>query len=1029
MNFHIRQLCFDLCLSYVQDEPELVDRQFQQFVMNELASLDLEKVEEFCRTQEMELPADMVIPSLEVELPDVHLEEAGMSLLILIRQYIIPALKQALQQAILQKLFEVFSRRRNQSSQPDSSQANHLAVPEQNMKHKVDTKPNVLPDASRQNLFELLKSQLLYGRSANPDHPFGEVNYQQFSYLLDQSLQQNGLPLPMLRQWLGLPHVQRRIWSWIHQSESFYLLPTLLKRIFPHSVVNQWMLYLGNSAMGQSLKGKIWRAGLTFLLRTYFCTSTFERWGLFLRSFTLEAGADVTQQELMEAMRALRACLTELDMAQQQCVRTQEALQSWFTIVTMQHVSQKDLLSLRRIIIPNSSDVLLHGIEVSKKYLKPHFNFELIRHALAQVSAPLTVLSQLNCMPETFIKHLQAFYILAIKTAVFPADLKQLIESKCQSWLASALRPHAEAQKILLKIRACLYSIESSPQDNIHIEELSSHITELKENRAAGFETKQFLTQLYSAIAQQQWEKIGSLQQVIDTYIAQLTAIQEEEARKAQRSTPFVSIEFKDIYVACDEQSPNAMSKAAAQALIHFYQLLCRPTLTHTQLQTWKQKRYTWSQDVILPSLPVMMMDAPSGVVIQENIEQQEQVFKQRQEQAVCEAIWVTFVEATQHLLQHVIKESHPVLMNKMMPSIQSLNQDRVIEVNRLSVYLKEILMACLFWQKQESRAESGSAVRLLHFSRYIEKLESMIQQLFELGQNDPITYQMTQQWWWPIFHAVRSQDKQVQQEANMIEAIHAWAFSPVLPTKSEVLETCQTWVSECHEQSIQQSLKRMSDVRLQTKKQWSQLDLQSIRDKINARLAQVRQWESEQYTGLPTKDAGLVILWPFLQLFFQRNNLLNIESDTTADTDKIGHFMDEQTQEKAFAYLVEMSGLVFEEQEVMGTANLMLGLPPETSHEALIELSNEEKESVTAFLQSVIGHWQALKNMPVGSFQQMFIQRHGLCIQTQHGFAIEVERQSMDILLTKLPWGLGTITMPWLDHQLLEIHWPYGFD
>lgn len=179
---------------------------------------------------------------------------------------------------------------------------------------------------------------------------------------------------------------------------------------------------------------------------------------------------------------------------------------------------------------------------------------------------------------------------------------------------------------------------------------------------------------------------------------------------------------------------------------------------------------------------------------------------------------------------------------------------------------------------------------------------------------------------------------------------------------------------------------------------------------------------QSDAHAGLIGYDAGLVLIWPYLTEFFKRHQLLKEDPDNAEWT-----FSDENAQLKAHGLLTYMLDAKSNENSWPLT-NVLLGLEPETFVEDDIPLTNDECKSANDLLRAVIANWPALKDMSINNFRELFLLREGEVQQTDGGYKVSIEKKTIDILLTKLPWGLGYISLPWLGKQLIEVDWPYGY-
>ena len=75
--------------------------------------------------------------------------------------------------------------------------------------------------------------------------------------------------------------------------------------------------------------------------------------------------------------------------------------------------------------------------------------------------------------------------------------------------------------------------------------------------------------------------------------------------------------------------------------------------------------------------------------------------------------------------------------------------------------------------------------------------------------------------------------------------------------------------------------------------------------------------------------------------------------------------------------------------------------------------------------LRAVIGQWGVLKNTGIDSFRETFLNRPGKLAKVDNGWLLQVEQKAVDVLMNKLPWGIGTIKLPWM-REILFTEWAY---
>jgi hypothetical protein len=161
-------------------------------------------------------------------------------------------------------------------------------------------------------------------------------------------------------------------------------------------------------------------------------------------------------------------------------------------------------------------------------------------------------------------------------------------------------------------------------------------------------------------------------------------------------------------------------------------------------------------------------------------------------------------------------------------------------------------------------------------------------------------------------------------------------------------------------------------------------------------------------------ENAGLVLLHPFLPAYFHALKLTN-ENDQFISVEA-------QTRAAVLLYYLQSGDENYKEWE-MALNKILCGLPASEVIVNGIGLTEEEKEESRLLLQTVIGYWEALKGSGIAALQNTFILREGKVTYKDDYWLIQVERSGFDILLDRLPWGIGTIKLPWLK-ELIYCEW-----
>ncbi|MEM6271164.1 MAG: contractile injection system tape measure protein [Bacteroidota bacterium] len=163
-------------------------------------------------------------------------------------------------------------------------------------------------------------------------------------------------------------------------------------------------------------------------------------------------------------------------------------------------------------------------------------------------------------------------------------------------------------------------------------------------------------------------------------------------------------------------------------------------------------------------------------------------------------------------------------------------------------------------------------------------------------------------------------------------------------------------------------------------------------------------------------ENAGVVLVWPFMERFFQLLNLLNEERE----------FKDEEAQEKAAHMLQYLAAKeVGAPEEKLFLNKLLVGLPLDYPMNAEVEITEEEKETTESLLRAVVEQWNMMKGAPPDQLRATFLIRNGVLKQDQErNWALQVEKRGLDIILKQLPWALGQVRVPWLVDYKIEIEW-----
>lgn len=158
---------------------------------------------------------------------------------------------------------------------------------------------------------------------------------------------------------------------------------------------------------------------------------------------------------------------------------------------------------------------------------------------------------------------------------------------------------------------------------------------------------------------------------------------------------------------------------------------------------------------------------------------------------------------------------------------------------------------------------------------------------------------------------------------------------------------------------------------------------------------------------------AGAVLLHVFLPRFFGHFDLL-----------EENRFRDPAAAERGLHLLYHLvSGGEAPHEPVLPLLKLLCGLPLAWPVARELPLSEAERSEALELLQAAIRHWEALKNTSPDGLREAFLQRSGKLTQLEESWSLTVETRAQDILLGRLPWGIGTIKLPWMPLPLY-VNW-----
>ena len=155
--------------------------------------------------------------------------------------------------------------------------------------------------------------------------------------------------------------------------------------------------------------------------------------------------------------------------------------------------------------------------------------------------------------------------------------------------------------------------------------------------------------------------------------------------------------------------------------------------------------------------------------------------------------------------------------------------------------------------------------------------------------------------------------------------------------------------------------------------------------------------------------NAGLVLLWPFLERLFEHAGLTEHRS-----------FRDDGAAHRAACLLWALCTNEREPLEFqLALCKALCGVPLSTVIVVDTPVTDEEQDEADRLVTSVIGHVPALGAISEDGFRGTFLVREGVLGVRDGAWLLQVERHPQDVLLERFPWSWAWVKLPWMDSPL----------
>ncbi|HLZ66982.1 MAG TPA: contractile injection system tape measure protein [Aliidongia sp.] len=177
--------------------------------------------------------------------------------------------------------------------------------------------------------------------------------------------------------------------------------------------------------------------------------------------------------------------------------------------------------------------------------------------------------------------------------------------------------------------------------------------------------------------------------------------------------------------------------------------------------------------------------------------------------------------------------------------------------------------------------------------------------------------------------------------------------------------------------------------------------------------IAAPRQAEHDQ---IHLANAGLVLLHPFLPLFFERLGLLSTDGGALVAglgaASKAVHLLQ---------YLAD--GRLDRPASDLVLNKLLCGLDPAAPVEPAVEVGADEIALCNGLIATVVARWSNMGNISAAGLRETFLQREGTLRREGDGWTLTVQRKTVDVLLDRIPWSFAIVYQRWM-REPLRVRW-----
>lgn len=172
---------------------------------------------------------------------------------------------------------------------------------------------------------------------------------------------------------------------------------------------------------------------------------------------------------------------------------------------------------------------------------------------------------------------------------------------------------------------------------------------------------------------------------------------------------------------------------------------------------------------------------------------------------------------------------------------------------------------------------------------------------------------------------------------------------------------------------------------------------------------ARAEEKEQAEQPSVFLRNAGLVLLWPYLPQLFRRLGYV-----------KGPLFTSDEAAYRAVHVLQYLVTKTEGTPEYELTLNKILcGVKKAQPVIREIVLTDEEKNICEELLTAALRSWPALRATTVEGLRMSFLMRDGKLYRENDRIELKVERKAFDKLLATLPWSINPIRLSWMEKPL----------